>query len=128
MPDRCSHTSRTAIEPSPTAEATRLIEPLRTSPTAKTPGRLVSSEQRRAPGSVGAVPAVGATSRPVRTKPRVVERELVAEPARVRLGADEDEQRARVELRALVAGPVVLDDDRLERAVADQARRPRCGS
>jgi hypothetical protein len=27
-----------AIEPSPTAEATLLTEPLRTSPTAKTPG------------------------------------------------------------------------------------------
>ena len=32
----------TAIEPSPTAEATRLIEPEWTSPTAKIPGRLVS--------------------------------------------------------------------------------------
>ena len=34
---------RIAIDPSPTAEATRLTEPLRTSPAAKTPGRLVSS-------------------------------------------------------------------------------------
>jgi hypothetical protein len=34
---------RTAIAPSPTAEATRLIEPERTSPAANTPGRLVSS-------------------------------------------------------------------------------------
>ena len=33
-----------AIEPSPTAEATRFIEPWRTSPAAKTPGMLVSSE------------------------------------------------------------------------------------
>ena len=32
-----------AIEPSPTAEATRLVLPLRTSPTASTPGMLVSS-------------------------------------------------------------------------------------
>jgi hypothetical protein len=31
------------MAPSPTAEATRLIDPLRTSPTAKTPGRFVSS-------------------------------------------------------------------------------------
>src|SRR6185503_17567983 len=38
---RC--TKETAIEPSPTADATRLMLPLRTSPTAKTPGRLVSS-------------------------------------------------------------------------------------
>ena len=34
---------RTAIAPSPTAETTRLTNPLRTSPTANTPGRLVSS-------------------------------------------------------------------------------------
>jgi hypothetical protein len=32
-----------AIEPSPTAEATRSFEPRRTSPTARTPGTLVSS-------------------------------------------------------------------------------------
>ena len=32
-----------AIDPSPTAEATRLMLPQRTSPTANTPGRLVSS-------------------------------------------------------------------------------------
>ena len=31
------------IEPSPTADATRLILPARTSPAANTPGRLVSS-------------------------------------------------------------------------------------
>src|SRR5215208_3008191 len=35
-------TNLTVIEPSPTAEATRLIEPLRTSPAANTPGRFVS--------------------------------------------------------------------------------------
>ena len=33
-----------AIEPSPTAEATRLIEPWRTSPAAKMPGTFVSSK------------------------------------------------------------------------------------
>src|SRR5216683_6015481 len=37
-----SCTNWTAIAPSPTAEATRLTEPERTSPAAKTPGRLVS--------------------------------------------------------------------------------------
>src|SRR2546427_7596642 len=31
---RCSYTERTALEPSPTAAATRLVEPCRTSPTA----------------------------------------------------------------------------------------------
>jgi hypothetical protein len=35
-------TSRTAIDPSPTADATRLTDPEWTSPTAKIPGRLVS--------------------------------------------------------------------------------------
>src|SRR5213592_1258975 len=35
-------TNDTAIEPSPTADATRLIFPPRISPTANTPGRLVS--------------------------------------------------------------------------------------
>ena len=39
---RCSWMSRTAIAPSPTADATRLVEPARTSPAANTPGRLVS--------------------------------------------------------------------------------------
>jgi hypothetical protein len=38
-----------ALAPSPTADATRLVEPLRTSPTANTPGRLVSSAERRGP-------------------------------------------------------------------------------
>ena len=41
-PARYSQMSVIAIEPSPTADAIRLIEPLRTSPTAKIPGRLVS--------------------------------------------------------------------------------------
>src|SRR5215510_9413054 len=36
-------TKATAIDPSPTADATRLILPPRTSPTAKMRGRLVSS-------------------------------------------------------------------------------------
>src|SRR5437879_111826 len=35
-------TKATAIDPSPTADATRLMLPPRTSPTANTPGRLVS--------------------------------------------------------------------------------------
>src|SRR5215467_8189323 len=39
---RC--TKEMAMDPSPTADATRLILPPRTSPTANTPGRLVSSK------------------------------------------------------------------------------------
>ena len=41
----CACTKLTAMDPSPTAEATRFAEPLRTSPAAKTPGRLVSSRK-----------------------------------------------------------------------------------
>jgi hypothetical protein len=37
-------TNEIAIDPSPTADATRLMLPPRTSPTAKTPGKLVSSK------------------------------------------------------------------------------------
>ena len=43
---RCSCTDRTALEPSPTAAATRFIEPLRTSPTANTPGDRRLERQR----------------------------------------------------------------------------------
>src|SRR5262252_288611 len=41
---RYSCTNRTAIAPSPTADATRLTDSGRTSPAAKTPARLVSSK------------------------------------------------------------------------------------
>ena len=40
---RYSWTKCTAIEPSPTADATRFIDSLRTSPATNTPGMLVSS-------------------------------------------------------------------------------------
>src|SRR5919198_5999263 len=40
---RCSWTNCTAIDPSPTAAAQRLVDPQRTSPAAKIPGTLVSS-------------------------------------------------------------------------------------
>lgn len=61
----------TAIDPSPTAEAQRLTDPLRTSPAAKTPGRLVSSMNGVRPAAVQrsffAVP--GDSAGPVTTKP-----------------------------------------------------------
>ncbi|MCW2735738.1 MAG: signal peptidase [Nocardioides sp.] len=41
---RCSYSRRTTIAPSPTADATRFTEPLRTSPTANTPALAVSGE------------------------------------------------------------------------------------
>ena len=53
-----------AIEPSPTAEATRLTEPCRTSPTANTPGVVVSNGK----GARGSG-QYGAASGPVRMKP-----------------------------------------------------------
>src|ERR1700722_4461376 len=57
------------IDPSPTAAATRFTLPDRTSPTAKTPGRLVSSIcGERASGQTGVSVAVP-RSRPVRIKP-----------------------------------------------------------
>ena len=60
---RWSCTRRTATAPSPTAEATRFIEPERTSPTAKMPGMLVSN------GSAAPVSRWGRMSTPVRTYP-----------------------------------------------------------
>src|SRR3954462_12349091 len=62
---RWSCTERTALEPSPTAAATRFMEPWRTSPTANTPGTLVSKGKR---GRL-VVYASGGRSRPVSTKP-----------------------------------------------------------
>ena len=53
--------------PSPTAEATRLTDPWRTSPAAKTPGRLVSSGSAGRPGGQRPVPA--GRSGPVRMNP-----------------------------------------------------------
>src|SRR5713226_7252389 len=58
-----------AMAPSPTAEATRFTLPERTSPTANTPGRLVSSIcGGRASDHAGALEAKF-KSRPVRMKP-----------------------------------------------------------
>ena len=58
------------IEPSPTAEATRLTLVARTSPTANTPGRLVSSDTAaRASGHLRVAELVGVRLAPVLTKP-----------------------------------------------------------
>ena len=67
---RYSWTSRTTIDPSPTADATRFMAPARTSPAANTPGTLVSRES----GSRGSFQtfvcaASASRSRPVSTKP-----------------------------------------------------------
>src|ERR1700686_1893489 len=51
---RRSNTRRTAIEPSPIAVGARFTDPLRTSPTQKTPGRLSSTHRaKRGPPSRG---------------------------------------------------------------------------
>ena len=56
----------TAIEPSPTADATRLTESARTSPTAKMPGTLVS---RMCGGRVRGQPSSVVTRLPTQMKP-----------------------------------------------------------
>ena len=99
---RCSCTERIAAEPSPTAAATRLVDPERRSPTANRPGQLVSygsgSATHRAPrvaehvvveGTVGEHEAV------------LVDGDAV-EPGAVGLGTDEREQRGAVDVDLLV--------------------------
>src|SRR5690606_3550756 len=62
---RCWCTSEMTTDPSPTAEATRLTDPARTSPTANRPGTLVSCGRGGRPcGSSG-----DAASVPVSTNP-----------------------------------------------------------
>ena len=61
----------TAMAPSPTADAQRLTDPLRTSPAANTPGRLVSRKNGVRPCARQRSPrtASSGTAAPVRTKP-----------------------------------------------------------
>src|SRR3984893_1260578 len=60
-----------AIDPSPTADATRLMLPPRTSPTAKTPGRFVSNRYGdRANRHSPVVKSSGDKSGPVLMNPR----------------------------------------------------------
>ena len=93
---RYSCTRRTTIEPSPTADATRFTEPPRTSPTANTPATVVSNRngRRREPSRWGdGRHRVG----PGEHEAVLVDGDLVAEPAGVRLGADEHEHRPGVD-------------------------------
>ena len=87
---RYSCTNWTAIAPSPTADATRLTEPERTSPAANTPGRLVSSRNggRFAP-QVGDWARAG----PVRTNPFESISISFGQPVGPRHGTDEAEER-----------------------------------
>src|SRR5215469_16894834 len=63
-------TNEIAIDPSPTADATRLTLPHRTSPTANTPGREVSSRYgKRSRGHCAAARSSGVKSGPVLMNP-----------------------------------------------------------
>ena len=113
---RCWWMAATTAAPSPTAVATRLMEPRRVSPTAKTPRRLVSSgcRTRRVSGRPGSPPS----SRRVLGRcvglgvhAHLHEAELVAgddalEPVGVRGGADEDEEAVARRPVPLTARPV----------------------
>jgi hypothetical protein len=74
-----------AVEPSPTAAATRFIEPFRTS-TAYTPGRVVSSRKETAAEASPDRCRSGADESPLITL------DCFGEPARERLRTDQDEQ------------------------------------
>ena len=113
---------RTAIAPSPTAEATRLIDPLLMSPTARTPGQLVSSRPspvaagrsgpgRRGPPRLGPLGSCG--RRPGQDETLVVEGDGAPQPAGSRHGSDEDEEDVRVQPPTL-SGAVAPDDHRLQ--------------
>ena len=109
------------MAPSPTAAATRLVEPLRTSPTANMPGRLVSSSERCQPASAGPVghPVTGLASGPVRTKPRS-SRSTSPPSHPVQGAAPTNTNRARASERAPRTGQVVPRPPRLQRLVPDQ--------
>ena len=84
------------------AAAARLTEPLRTSPTAKIPGLLVSRNSGVVVSPPG--PAAG-MSVPVSRNPSAVFGELAGQPAGPGLGTDEDEQPADGQFGlALLAG------------------------
>ena len=77
-----------AMEPSPTAEATRFTAPWRTSPAANTPGMLVSSEKRTA------IERRCATLRdlgPREDESLLIPFDLRRKPLGVRLGSDQEE-------------------------------------
>ena len=111
-----SKASRMAIAPSPTAAATLLAEPLRTSPTAKTPGLLVSSGKGPVPLRTA---GCGQRTGPGPDEAVVVKVNQAAQPVCARYSPDEDEERARRK-DAPRAGTAADDGDRLQRLVAVQ--------
>jgi hypothetical protein len=77
--ERCAWTNWTAIAPSPTAVAQRLVDPERTSPAANTPGMSVSSRLTMFAAA------------PVRMKPLWSRGDGVVEPLDARERAEEEE-------------------------------------
>ena len=97
-----SWTERTALDPSPTAAATRFIEPWRTSPAANTPSVDVSN---------GSALAVSATERTGQLavgedEPIAVEQHTLAQPRRRRSRTDEAEQACARDLLLAAGRPV----------------------
>ena len=100
-----SCTMRTTVAPSPTAEATRLIEPCRASPAANTPGMLVSSVKR----FTVLPPAAPGLIEKIATRDQIaphVAGDIVRQPPCVRFAADHDEQRVRGHLFDGVVRPI----------------------
>ena len=78
----------TTAAPSPTAAATRFVEPARTSPMANTPGRFVSSgNARRGPG-LRPVQAIRARDE----EPLAIDPHTTLEPGGIRVGANEQKE------------------------------------
>ena len=102
-------TNVTDIDPSPTADATRFTEPLRTSPAANTPGRLVSSRNGARPASLPALELAGLGRERAAGEHEapLVQLDAAAEPVGVRIGADEEEEGAGWEHLLLAAVPRV---------------------
>ena len=107
-----------AIEPSPTAEATRLMLPLRTSPIANTPGRLVSSRYGdRGKGQPAPARSSGESCRSGLDESLVIEHHTAIEPVRVWHCAGHHEHVRNVECLD-VSGSVVAHADALDAQVA----------
>ena len=110
---RC--TQVTANEPSPTANPTRLVEPLRISPAANTPGIVVSSGQGSRSGS-GHRPE-RSTSEPVNKYPLSSRANCGRQPLGTRFGSDEHKHRRTGKLPRSFA-VLGLQRNRLQAAVA----------
>ncbi len=83
------------MDPSPTAEATRLIEPWRTSPATNTPGTLVSSRSgSRVSRHTSGHLAILAQVRPRQHKSILVAQNARRKPSRDRHRADKNKQRS----------------------------------